>query len=117
MFRQVVLHRSNARYRFPLQLCELVARHVIFERGTGVHRFQDFTGSEQEMGLLFEAFVRNYWKRHRTDLAVSAPKIAWDAAGDAVSLAVLPDMRTIVLSRPQHLRGSLLPERRATFSP
>ena len=59
-FRNVQLHRNVARYAFVVNLCSLIARSLLPDEKTGSKRFHPFTTSEQEMGLLFQAFVRNF---------------------------------------------------------
>lgn len=93
-FHALHVQRQKAGYRFLMHVCELIARSILIKRGTGRHRFYDFTGDEREFGLLFEAFVRNFWRKHRPELNVGARKISWDATGDVASLALLPEMRT-----------------------
>jgi 5-methylcytosine-specific restriction enzyme subunit McrC len=62
-FRRVQLHGNNAAYRFLLHLCAIVHRHLLVDPSSGRVRFRDFRGDEREMGLLFEAFVRNFCHR------------------------------------------------------
>lgn len=97
-FRSVQLHRNVAGYAFVLNVCHLVARSFLPEAGTGRMRFHPFTANEQEMGHLFQAFVRNFLAREQDAFAVSAPKVPWDAVPlDGSDLAWLPEMRTDVM--------------------
>lgn len=97
-FRSVQLHRNVAGYAFAINICHLVARSFLPESGTGRRRFHPFTANEQEMGLLFQAFVRNFLKREQDVFEVSAPKVPWDFVALAGSnLAWLPEMHTDVM--------------------
>jgi len=77
-FRQIQLHRNNARYAFLINVCELLCRNLIPDERGGGRRFQPFNENEQVMGALFEAFVRNFLKREQEEYRVSRPKIGWD---------------------------------------
>ena len=97
-FRTVQLHRNIARYRFLLDVCRLVDRSFLPEPGTGRRRFRPFTSSDQEMGALFEEFVRNFLKREQDAFKVGITKVPWEAVSVSGSdLAWLPEMRTDVL--------------------
>lgn len=102
LFGMVQLHRNNAFYGFLLDVAQLVYRNLLVEEKTGAWRFRDFTGDEREMGLLFEAFVRNFLRREQTAFRVGRQRIPWDAAPIGGSDAtLLPGMHTdITLTRP-----------------
>ena len=97
-FRQVQLHRNLARYAFLVNIAYLVARSFIPDKRTGGRKFHPFTANEQEMGLLFEAFVRNFLRREQENFHVGAPKVPW-ALDSLMSSdpAWLPEMRTDVV--------------------
>jgi len=97
-FRHIQLHRNVARYAFLVNIAQLVARSFVPDERTGRGRFHPFTASEQEMGLLFEAFVRNFLRREQDHFDVSAAKVPWDFDPAVSSDAVwLPEMRTDVM--------------------
>lgn len=97
-FRRVQLHRNVARYAFLLNVCHLVARSFLPEESRGPKRFHPFTANEQEMGLLFEAFVRNFLRREQDAFHVTAAKVPWDVEPiGAADVAWLPEMRTDVM--------------------
>lgn len=105
LFRRVQLHRNNAHYRFLLHACELAVRFLIPEqRGQG-YRFVDFRADEQEMGALFEAFVRNFLRREQDHFSVKGGEIIRWAAEPVQpgAEALLPIMKTdISLVAPGH---------------
>lgn len=97
LFRRVHLHRHNASYRFLLNLCELILGHLLPEGSTGMFRFHDFRANAQEMGLLFQEFVRNFLTREQRHFGVTAETVPWDAtAEDPSQLQWLPRMQTDV---------------------
>lgn len=102
LFRRLQLHRNNSRYRFPVRLAELVLRHLIVDPCSGTVKFPDFAASQQEMGHIFERFVRNFLAREQREFGVSAALISWDARyGSAQAAGLLPTMRSDVsLKRP-----------------
>ena len=71
LFRRVQIHRNNADYGFLLDLCRMIARHLLPEAGAGAVRFRDFTTDEREMGRLFEDFVRGFLRTEHPRLGVS----------------------------------------------
>ncbi|HYO51219.1 5-methylcytosine restriction system specificity protein McrC [Archangium sp.] len=95
LFRRVQLHRNNAHYRFLLHACELAVRFLIPEQHGQGFRFVDFRADEQEMGALFEAFVRNFLRREQGHFTVGGETIRWAAEPLLPGAeALLPIMRT-----------------------
>ena len=89
-----------------IRICEIVHRGLLVDQASGAIKFQDFRGSEQAMGNLFEAFVRNFWKREQSHFKVSAPHVPWAIEGEGdSSLDWIPKMETdITLRAPgQHI--------------
>jgi len=98
-FRRVILHRNNSFYRFLLNVCALIHRNTLPKPdGTGFS-FSEFTGSNSEMGLLFEAFIRNFINIE-TKLQATKERIRWNwHAADTESYQLLPTMETDVSVR------------------
>src|SRR5262249_20948775 len=95
LFKRVYVHRHNASYRFLLHLCELILEHLLPEDDNGKFRFHDFRASPQEMGLLFQEFVRSFLAREQRDFGVTAEMVHWDATAEiAAQLGWLPKMQT-----------------------
>ena len=63
-FRRVQLHRNNARYEYALRLCELIYNELMVDTRSGRSRFREYGENEQQMGRLFEEFVRAFFERH-----------------------------------------------------
>ena len=97
-FRRVQLHRNVAHYAFVVNLCSLIARSLLPDEKTGGKRFHPFTASEQEMGLLFQAFVRNFLQREQDVFQVSGRSVPWDTDPAAESdSSWLPQMLVDVM--------------------
>jgi 5-methylcytosine-specific restriction enzyme subunit McrC len=97
-FGRVQVHRNNRGYDFALRLCLLIHENLMIAEGTGRSRFRDFRDDPQQMGVLFQAFVRNFFTIEQNDFAVSAPHVAWyDARGTDTDLQRLPRMETDVV--------------------
>lgn len=101
-FGRVRLHGNNRSYRFLLNVCELVAHSTMPEQRTGRYRFLDFLQDAGQMPLLFQHFVRNFY-RLESGYSVKGDNISWDAeafdgsrAGD---LDALPRMTTDITLR------------------
>lgn len=94
-FRRVQLHRNNAFYDLALKVCALVYDALLPEQGTGRFRFVDILYDERKMGLVFQDFVRNFYRLEQCDFSVGSDRIRWDAAAeDAHHLGLLPSMFT-----------------------
>jgi 5-methylcytosine-specific restriction enzyme subunit McrC len=103
MFGKVQLHRNNYIYDFLLRICELLFDNLLPTEEAGAWRFRAFSQDRERMAVLFESFIRNFYKREaRTvcgdDLVkVGREDIRWkfiplnDDAADA-----LPKMQTDV---------------------
>lgn len=97
VFRKLQLHRNNAVYGFLMDICRLVMEQLLVSEQRGESLFRDFLRSDEEMRLLFEQFVRNFYDLELTDARVIAKKLVWaGAAADDVSAQVLPGMVTDV---------------------
>ncbi len=97
-FRNVQLHRNVGRYAFVVNVCSLIARSLLPDEKTGGKRFHPFTTSEQQMGLLFQAFVRNFLQREQDVFQVSGRSVPWDIdPADGSDCSWLPQMLVDVM--------------------
>jgi 5-methylcytosine-specific restriction enzyme subunit McrC len=101
VFGQVQLHRNNHFYDFLLKVCELIHRNLLASEAVGSSKFMDFVRDRQQMAILFENFVRIFYRVH-THFTVKRENIAWQwEAADADSHSLLPKMQTdISLTSP-----------------
>jgi len=96
VFSRVQLHRNNVFYDFLLNICELVYENLLVSETPGKNKFRDFLqDDEMRMAVLFEDFVRNFYKLETSGFKVGREDILWQAeAFDDGGLAFLPKMVT-----------------------
>ena len=115
IFGQVELNRNNQFYDFLMKLCELIHHNLLVSETRGRSRFRDFTRDRRQMAVLFENFVRNFYKQH-TKYHVHREDIRWNlSARDPSDATLLPKMQTdisleaegrkIVIDCKVHARG------------
>ena len=94
LFGQVQLHRNNQFYDFLLKVCELIHRNLLVSEKHGTSKFMDFVRDKRQMAILFENFVRTFYRVH-TDYQVKREDIYWRwIAADQVAAGLLPKMQT-----------------------
>jgi 5-methylcytosine-specific restriction enzyme subunit McrC len=94
MFGRVQLYRNNQFYDFLLKVCELIYRNLLVSEKSGSSKFMDFVRDEQQMRILFENFVRSFYRIH-TDYKVKREDIYWRwTAADKDAADSLPKMQT-----------------------
>jgi 5-methylcytosine-specific restriction enzyme subunit McrC len=94
-FRGIQLIQNLVRYAFLVEVARLVAGCLLPEQAGRGKVFRSFTSSDQQLGTLFEAFVRNFLVREQRQFSVARPKVPWAVAGAASSdPRWLPDMQT-----------------------
>ncbi len=86
------LHQNNHHYGFILRICEFLYEQVLIQEGSATSKFKDFEITEAQMALLFENFVRNFYKKECPEFKVYREDIKWEACGD--ELQFLPLMKT-----------------------
>lgn len=96
IFGQVELHRNNQFYDFLMKLCALIHHNLLVSETRGRSRFRDFTRDKDQMEVLFENFVRNFYKQHtRSRYSVRREYIRWNLiARDPSDTKLLPRMET-----------------------
>jgi len=96
IFKNVRLNRNNHYYDFLLKICQLINDNLIIDESKGSSKFRDFVRDEKAMAGLFEAFVRNFYKKKlKGQYKVSSININWNATSDdEKSISYLPNMRT-----------------------
>lgn len=94
VFGQVQLHRNNQFYDFLLKVCELIHRNLLISQKSGTSKFMDFVQDKRQMAILFEEFVRTFYRVH-TDFRVRREDIYWRwTPADKSSESLLPKMQT-----------------------
>lgn len=94
VFGQVQLHRNNRFYDFLMKVCELVQRNLLISEASGRSRFREFSRDRRQMAILYESFVRNFYRIH-SRYRVKREDIHWNwIAEDQVAAGLLPKMQT-----------------------
>lgn len=101
-FRLVQLHRNNALYELAMRICELIHENLMIDPRTGRTRFREHHTTQQQMGILFQQFVREFFVREQRVFDISSPMMEWHGRrGSDADLDRLPRMETdIVLESP-----------------
>ena len=95
VFRQVQLYRNNQFYDFLMRICDLIFSNLLPTEHQGKSKFRDFIRDESQMRLLFEGFVRNFYKIEQSQFSVGRENIAWKGVAlDEASQGFLPIMQT-----------------------
>ncbi len=84
LFRKIRLHRNNAFYGFLLNICELIYTNLLPTETTGHFQFRDFLQDENKMAVLFEAFVRNFYRMELSSTeyrSIQREILKWDMQG------------------------------------
>lgn len=94
VFGRVQLYRNNQFYDFLLKVCELIYRNLLVSEKSGSSKFMDFVRDKRQMAILFENFVRTFYRVHM-DYTVKREDIYWRwIAADQVAAGLLPKMQT-----------------------
>ena len=95
LFSKVRIHRNNSVYDFLLKISKLIIENTVLDEADGNYHFKEFIGSDKAMAALFEAFVRNFYKKEQRVFSVRREDINWDAIPvGGSSESYLPKMQT-----------------------
>jgi 5-methylcytosine-specific restriction enzyme subunit McrC len=100
-FQRVLFHRNNRIDRFLIDVCRLIHGCLIPIERTGKFTFHNFLRDERRMRVVFERFIRNFYRRHAEGYTtIQSELVRWeDSIGSADDLTLLPRMRTDVTLR------------------
>jgi len=93
-FDEIRLNRNNLFYDFLLKICRLIHENLLPDETSGGYKFADFVRDEVRMRALFEAFVRNFFKREAVGFKVYREDIKWHVETDCGDNVFLPRMKT-----------------------
>lgn len=95
-FKKITYNRNNAFYGFLLNISELIFNSSLPLEKEGTWKFIDFTRDERKMNQLFEAFIRNFYKKEQSKYStVRKEQIRWQfKISDAENVRYLPLMET-----------------------
>ncbi len=94
-FDRVTLHRNNFFYHFLLQICQIIHDYILITEDEGKYKFKSFLRDEKKMQLVFQNFVKNFYKKEQKKYWVKGEHIYWNAQPlDDGTLDRLPRMET-----------------------
>ncbi len=101
VFSRVQLYRNNQFYDFLLKICSLIHDNLLVSEKVGESKFMDFVQDRRQMAIVFEDFVRNFYRTH-TQFSVRREDIHWRwIPFDRLAADMLPKMQTdISLTSP-----------------
>lgn len=108
-FSKVKIHRNNRIYSFILNVCQIIYNSILPSEKIGYFLFTDFTRDESKMNMVFESFIRNFYRIEQSKFtSVRREGISWcfeeQNAGDKKYLPVM--MTDITMeNREQKIRG------------
>ncbi|WP_222165313.1 5-methylcytosine-specific restriction endonuclease system specificity protein McrC [Edaphocola aurantiacus] len=96
LFKQVRLNRNNWFYGFVMNVCQIIYESTFPSEDPGKYKFSDFTRDDKKMNQLFEAFIRNFYKKEQTKYkTVKKEIIEWlFNCTENTSYQYLPQMET-----------------------
>jgi 5-methylcytosine-specific restriction enzyme subunit McrC len=101
-FSRVQLHRNNAYYDYLLRVAELAFDCLPPDPSGGGFVFQDVLRDERKTAIVFEEFVRNFYRVEQQRFAVKPLTIQWDATTLSSSeVGRLPNMIVDVFLQDQ----------------
>lgn len=101
----IAVPRSARSYAPLLDVCRMLARHMLPEQAERGRRFRDIRLADHEIAHLFEGFVRGFVRHHldsRYRVGALQPKWA-QASGSKEALSLLPLMKTDVTVSGPHV--------------
>lgn len=94
-FDLVRLNRNNYFYDFLLKICRLLYDNYFISEDTGAKKFKDFTRDEVKMRMLFEEFLRNFYRKEQDVFRVYREDIKWQfETEDESAEKLVPKMQT-----------------------
>lgn len=103
MFSKIKIHRNNWQYGLLISICKLFHENILMSENNGKYIFKDFLKDEKQMAIIFEEFVRNFYKFHLKNYTVSRETITWKLKVMDGDNNLIPQMQTdIVLENKDH---------------
>jgi 5-methylcytosine-specific restriction enzyme subunit McrC len=100
LFTQLQLSRNTGHYGLLMKICEMVLELAMPQEGGQGSRFADILQDEKRMSAIFEAFVRNFYRREQEVFSVASELIAWNIGLESPGYVhYLPSMLTDVTLR------------------
>lgn len=96
-WHSIQYQKNNETYEMLMNICYFIIDNLLLTTVQGSYKSPMF--SEENMNLLFERFVLNYYKEHYKDINVYAPYIKWniDQESDQLDEVYLPRMESDIV--------------------
>jgi len=96
-WNRLIYQRNNLNYELLLNICYLVLNYLLQTTDDGQYKVIEF--SDEQMNMLFQCFVYNYYDQEHKELKVSAPKMKWsdDNGSEDTIIKYLPQMETDIV--------------------
>lgn len=93
-FYRLMFDRNNKRYKFLMQLCEMLHLNQLPSDIHGKYTFPDFLRDEKDLANLFERFVLRFYQCHLESYKVTRNRLSWEAIAEVQGdLQYLPEMK------------------------
>ena len=87
--------RNSRNYQLLLNICYFVVKDLLLTTESGRYRVLAF--SEEDMALLFERFVLEYYRKEHPKLNADAPRVDWNLKKNQKSKRLMPSMKTDIV--------------------
>lgn len=67
-FSDIKLVQSTLSYKLAINICKLIYENILPNETDGDYYFYNFLRDENKMNLIFEGFLRNFYKTHKKDI-------------------------------------------------
>lgn len=105
VFSRVSLHRNIPGYGLLMRVAELAFHSLLPTEGGKDYKFHNVLRDERKMAAVFEAFVRNFYRREQRAFSVEPLLLSWNAEQVSDSgEGQLPTMRVDVFLRSPQRR-------------
>jgi 5-methylcytosine-specific restriction enzyme subunit McrC len=96
-WKKIKLNKNNKYYKFIINICYMIQKGMILTEEDGNVDFKDFT-DQQSLNVLFEKFVREYFRRHFPELNAKSEQMSWKI-DDNYMIDFIPKMVTDITLR------------------
>lgn len=96
-WKKIRLNKDNKYYKFIINICYMIQKGIIFTEEVGNTELRDFT-DRQSLHILFEKFVREYFKKHFPELNAKTEQMFWKI-NDNYMVDFIPKMATDITLR------------------
>ena len=96
-WNRLIYQRNNRNYELLLNLCYFVLNGKLQTTDDGKYKLISFT--DDQMNMVFQHFVFEYFRQDHKELDVTAPKMKWedDKNGEDTIIRFLPEMQTDIM--------------------